>query len=87
MVTPFSLCPPKLKFSICSSLVVDKNILCLSSLGVPGSQAAFWLFWVILTPLTRLYRSSLSTRAPGCTGLESGKKAAFTSRPLSVSAA
>lgn len=34
-----------------------------------------------------LYRSSLSTRPPGCIGLESGKKAAFTSSPLSVSAA
>lgn len=34
------------------------------------------------------YRSSLSTRPPGCsTGLESGKKAAFTSRPRSVRAA
>ncbi|KAG7275262.1 hypothetical protein CRUP_034989 [Coryphaenoides rupestris] len=34
-----------------------------------------------------LYRSSLSTSAPGGRGLESGKKAAFTSSPRSVSAA
>ncbi len=34
-----------------------------------------------------LYRSSLSTRVPGRRGLESGKKAAFTSRPRSVRAA
>lgn len=34
-----------------------------------------------------VYRSSLSTRPPGCSGLESGKKAAFTSRPFSVRAA
>lgn len=34
-----------------------------------------------------LYRSSLSTSAPGGRGLESGKKAALTSSPRSVSAA
>lgn len=44
--------------------------------------------WVaIRTPSCGVYRSSLSTRPPGCSGLESGKKAAFTSRPRSVSAA
>lgn len=42
---------------------------------------------MILGPPCGLYRSSLSTRPPGCSGLESGKKAAFTSSPRSVSAA
>lgn len=37
--------------------------------------------------LQDIYRSSLSTRPPGCSGLQSGKKAAFTSRPFSVRAA
>lgn len=59
-----------------------------------------WLGWVgvwvygvgwggvaIRMPSCGVYRSSLSTRPPGCSGLESGKKAAFTSRPRSVSAA
>lgn len=46
-----------------------------------------FFFLPILVHPCDVYRSSLSTRPPGCRGLESGKKAAFTSRPLSVRAA
>lgn len=92
----YQLGPPALPLVLCLQFCDGVNFLkiCLSVAvldsgrgGRGGCVGGRHGNAATLGHLRHVYRSSLSTRPPGCSGLESGKKAAFTSRPFSVRAA